>query len=258
MTTDPQAGEEYQIALALEQRRAEFQRAVEEAIRLFESDPDFPRVQVRMRERMEEATREAPSEARGFGSGERLRFVLRLFDIRAEAFGELLSDIRRQNAFMLLLESLKRCAWQEFTGFPIEVARPASAEAEANLYTIHEKVQEWTKLGYKRLDSHRNTQVQPETQVGPGDSASVQAARVNAPKDDRTDRRKAVDAYIEEVLRGTGKRITRTAIWTATGDKKRTEFERWESYWYEKCHRKPNSAANRRFTAFLAERPHLK
>ena len=73
-----------------------------------------------------------------------------------------------------------------------------------------------------------------------------------------TDRRKAVDAYIEEVFSRTGKRITRTDIWKSLHYKSRAEFERWESRWYEKAGKTPNAAANRRFTRFLTEKPHLK
>jgi hypothetical protein len=73
-----------------------------------------------------------------------------------------------------------------------------------------------------------------------------------------TDRRKAVDAYIEEVFSRTGKRITRTDIWKSLRYKSRAEFERWESRWYEKAGKTPNATANRRFTNFLVEKPHLK
>ena len=72
------------------------------------------------------------------------------------------------------------------------------------------------------------------------------------------DRRKAVDAYIEEVFRRTGKRITRTDIWKSVNYKSRAEFERWESRWYEKSGKKPNATANRLFTNLLTEKPHLK
>jgi hypothetical protein len=73
-----------------------------------------------------------------------------------------------------------------------------------------------------------------------------------------SERRAAVDAYIEEVLAKTGKRIARTSIWTMAGDKSRTEFERWQSFWYELHGRKTNKAADRRFTRILTTKPHLK
>ena len=43
-----------------------------------------------------------------------------------------------------------------------------------------------------------------------------------------TDRRAAVDAFIEEVFQKTGKRISRTDIWRVTGYRDRTEFERFQ------------------------------
>jgi hypothetical protein len=72
------------------------------------------------------------------------------------------------------------------------------------------------------------------------------------------DRRSAVQAYIDEVGRIKGQRITRTDIWKRVGDKTRAEFERWEHGWYEKHGKKPNSAADRRFTGVLRDKPHLK
>lgn len=142
-----------------------------DAIRLFESHPDFPRIQVRMRERMEEAERNSPTGARAFGSEARLQYVLSRFDIRAESFLELVPDIRMQNAFMVLLDSFERVAWQEYSGFPIEVARPASAQADADLEAIHAKVQRWIYEGYKRLESLRKTQ--EESEGGPAVKADM-------------------------------------------------------------------------------------
>jgi hypothetical protein len=73
-----------------------------------------------------------------------------------------------------------------------------------------------------------------------------------------SERRAAVDAYINEVLRETRRRITRTEIWKQAGDKTRTEFERWESCRYEKQGKKANRAAHERFMRILTEKPHLK
>jgi hypothetical protein len=127
------------------------EKAVADAIKLFESHPDFSRVQVRMRERFEEATHNLSADASAFGSKARLQYVLSLFDIRAEAFWELVSDMPTQNAFMLVLESLERVAWQGYTGWPPEICRPGSAQSESDMIVIHARVQQWTKEGYKRL-----------------------------------------------------------------------------------------------------------
>ena len=63
-----------------------------------------------------------------------------------------------------------------------------------------------------------------------------------------------VDAYIEEILAKTGKKIRRTDIWKSVGYKTRTEFERWQ----RRDPAKVNKAADERFTKLLAKKPHLK
>jgi hypothetical protein len=67
-------------------------------------------------------------------------------------------------------------------------------------------------------------------------------------------RRAKVDAYIDEVFRAAGKRITRTDFWRAARYATRTEFERWE----RDDPKKRNRTADQRFTQILAEKPHLK
>jgi hypothetical protein len=87
----------------------------------------------------------------------------------------------------------------------------------------------------------------------------VEALRPESPASSvDTDRREIVDAYIEEVLAKTGRRITGTEIWKRAGDKTRTEFERWESCWYERRGKKGNKAADDRFRRLLLkDKPHL-
>jgi hypothetical protein len=63
-----------------------------------------------------------------------------------------------------------------------------------------------------------------------------------------------VDAYIEEVRREKGKRITRKDIWSKAGYTSRTEFERWE----RRDAKHPNQVADEIFTRILREKPHLK
>jgi hypothetical protein len=69
-----------------------------------------------------------------------------------------------------------------------------------------------------------------------------------------TDRRLAVDAYIEEVLRKKRRRITRSDFWSEAGYQTRTEFERWE----RRDEKYPNQAADESFNRVLREKPHLK
>jgi hypothetical protein len=66
-------------------------------------------------------------------------------------------------------------------------------------------------------------------------------------------RRRAVDDYIAEVLKKTGKRITRTDFWKAARYKTRTEFERWQ-----RNDPRTTKTACERFARLLREKPHLK
>jgi hypothetical protein len=66
-------------------------------------------------------------------------------------------------------------------------------------------------------------------------------------------RRKAVQAYIDEVLEKTGKRITKTDFWKSARYKTRTDFERWQ-----RNDPKTSRTAHERFTRLLREKPHLK
>lgn len=69
-----------------------------------------------------------------------------------------------------------------------------------------------------------------------------------------SDRRAQVEAYIEEVRIKTGHNITKADIWKMARYKSRTEFERWE----RNDPKRPNRAANERFSKILSEKPHLK
>jgi len=67
------------------------------------------------------------------------------------------------------------------------------------------------------------------------------------------ERRKAVQACIDEVFEKTGKRITRKDIGTSAQYSTRTEFERWK-----RNDPKATRAANERFVQLLQEKRHLK
>ena len=94
---------------------------------------------------------------------------------------------------------------------------------------------------------------EPQAVITPAEQPPV-AIRTKAKDRNKTDRRAAVDEYIEEVFTKTGERITRTDIWKSAGYKSRTEFERWE----RDDPIRPNAAAHEIFTRILIEKPHLK
>ena len=66
-------------------------------------------------------------------------------------------------------------------------------------------------------------------------------------------RKERVLAYIAEVEKLTGQRITKTEIWRAAGYKSRTEFERWE-----RKDIRATSAADQNISRVLREKPHIK
>jgi hypothetical protein len=53
-----------------------------------------------------------------------LETVLRLIDIRAAAYVQLVTDMESQEAFMTVLNEFGRQAWLDLTGRPIEVLQP--------------------------------------------------------------------------------------------------------------------------------------
>jgi hypothetical protein len=119
---------------------------------------------------------------------------------------------------MLVLGSLERAAWQEYTGWPIEVARPASAESEADIETIHARVQQWTKDGYKRLvsrgDRPTRTDSRPAVSVTNGGGAHPRAA---------------VDAFILKCNQEISLKVNRRHVWLAVGHTAARQFQFWQA-----------------------------
>lgn len=224
------------------------------AIRLLESRPDFPRMQVQMRHRLEETQRNAPAEACAFGSRARLEYALRRFDVRAQAFLELVSDVETQNAFMTILDSCVQAAYLEHVGAPREVLGPASIQAESSLDSIYANLQRWIKTGYQRLaDLAKGEHPSDEPTANANEMGPEQSAHVGMSEAGGS-RRATVDAYIEAVRLQTGKEITRADIWRKAGYKSRSALERWE----RNDQKRPSQRAHQRFTQILADKPHLK
>jgi hypothetical protein len=67
------------------------------------------------------------------------------------------------------------------------------------------------------------------------------------------ERRKAVEAYIDEVFEKTGERITKIDFLRSAGYRNRTEFQRWQ-----RNDPKTTKIANERFIRVLKGKPHLK
>jgi len=108
---------------------------------------------------------------------------------------------------------------------------------------------------YRHWASEAIDRVQRMTSKPGGEGPTRTEPDLSPPTDETigTERRRAVDGYIEEVLRLTGKRIIRTDIWKLARYQTRTEFERWERNDPRATH-----TANARFSRILSEKPHLK
>jgi hypothetical protein len=84
----------------------------------------------------------------------------------------------------------------------------------------------WVKAAYQRHAKPYQDQTSsrcdtaPELPADAGMHAAVESTGL--------ERRAEVDAYIAEVLRKTGRQITRVDIWRMAGYKSRAAFERWE------------------------------
>ena len=128
--------------------------------------------------------------------------------------------------------NLSDVLWHAYTGAPPDVvARPASAQAEADFDLIRASVPRWTRAAYRSLSG---SQPQPQFASGATTLTSVFTAEPSlaertCDKGNRTgeERLAAIDAYIYEV-QVSGKRITRKDIWEAAGYTSRVEFERWQ------------------------------
>ena len=143
--------------------------------------PDFIRVKLQMRERMEEAQRGLPLNACFPGTQERLEYVLKLLDIRADSLLELVSDIHTQMAYTDVLDGAASQAWIDFTGFPIELLRPDSAQSDADALTIDKRAERWKHESEIRLQSLRVERGKPETAPNPGAVAPSQPETAERP-----------------------------------------------------------------------------
>jgi hypothetical protein len=161
------------------------------------------------------------------------------------------------NASPLMLMALREQAKREQTlaqiyaraGVDIANASPlmlmalrdqGTPEQKQNLQLLEQNLQLLTKIDAIERERARRAARMPGSAAQPSNSTHPRAM---------------VKAYIEEVRRTTGKRITKKDIWTEAGYKTRTEFERWE----RQDLKHPNKAAAEVFTRILCvEKSHLK
>jgi hypothetical protein len=154
--TDPGewlAASEAEASRIVKENAQRLQKQIDDAISLFETLPSFAPVQVRMRERMNEAKRALSGESKAYGRQARRPHVLLLLDIRAEEFLEFVTDIRTQNAYMAWLPSLESAALEDYTGAPPGILQPSSGDQLDFVDEISERLGHWRLEGYKRVAS---------------------------------------------------------------------------------------------------------
>ena len=173
--------------------------------------------------------------------------VERLSDGTETAVGE-----RQQSAKRVVLDEIHRrfaCGeGDDFTRMAAEILSMAEQAAEAGA----ENIEANTTSASGRTRNEGELSTVAKIQNGPSTKLDEDALNASV-QTCAKERRRAVEAYRDEVLQKTGKRITFTQIWKAVGYKKPTEFERWL-----RCDpKRSNKSADERFRRILKEKPHL-
>jgi hypothetical protein len=125
---------------------------------LLEQNVEFPNVRVRIYDRERELVETRSEEATKLHSESRMEYVLKFVNIRGEAYLQLVNDLKSQKAFEILMNDLVPWAWEQFSGFPIDILpplRPGTKESQhhTNANRIIKMAHHWIMEGYRRLDS---------------------------------------------------------------------------------------------------------
>jgi hypothetical protein len=93
-----------------------WQKALQKAIRLFDSQPGFASAEVWLRDRMAEVEREAPAASKDVGSIASAELAMKYFNLRAELFSRLTWNAKTHRALIVILWEIEREAWRGFLG----------------------------------------------------------------------------------------------------------------------------------------------
>jgi hypothetical protein len=165
------------------------------------------------------------------------------------------------DAFMLWVDRVVHIRWQVDAADETQDRKQLEKSTKSGREMFEKRIgrysQEWLSAIDRAIELRRTISA-ANTGNASGEieehAPGMASAPAKAEGADCADRRALVDAYIEEVLSKTGKRITRTDIWRSAGYKTRTEFEKWQ----RRDPTKVNKTADKWFTKVLAEKPHLK
>jgi hypothetical protein len=124
------------------------QRKLEQAIDVLKANPKFPAAQVQAHDRAAERVKNLSPEESRFGTPERMNLALEILKIQAEAYLDLVKDMKSQEALMTFLEESGRKAFENFAGVPLEAVVSVRGD---ELQVIQQRVSYWVNEGYKRL-----------------------------------------------------------------------------------------------------------
>jgi hypothetical protein len=130
-----------------------WQQQVRTAFKILESHPDFPSVPVQIHERSEPVARETPVEAQVLRMEDRIKYLVAIFDVHGEAYLRVVDNIKRQKAFMVVLEEFVRLSWEQFTARPTGIVPYAGFPEEPNLGLLQARLRYWSAEGWRRLES---------------------------------------------------------------------------------------------------------
>ena len=126
------------------------QGSVRRAIGFFEHHPDYATVRVEIDDQINQLPQNTRDPTRT--NQERFALLLKRFDIRAEGFARLLSDVQSQNHFEALLDDWVRRTWFEYAGYPID---PFLHSPNAEIQLLIGKSRQWQTQGFRRIAEQR-------------------------------------------------------------------------------------------------------
>ena len=126
-------------------------KADEEASKLLENKPDYPRVGSAIFDRFEAEKIGEIRYTTEPGSSGRLAAAKKAFDIRAEELLLLVDDIHSHKAYVKALGHMTRVAMEEYTDIPHAEINFRSPEVQETFNQFVTKARQWENKGLKRL-----------------------------------------------------------------------------------------------------------
>ncbi len=132
------------------------------AIGVLKATPGYPTVYVRIHDALKAHAQEIPGVVNRLTAQRRDIELMRLH-IQAQAYLDLVSNRKTQDAYILVLHGLSREAWERFSGIPME-----HCATPQDLVPFQSPVAHWIAEGYKRIISREaqksaDSAVQAET-----------------------------------------------------------------------------------------------